>query len=328
MKTEKYDISGLICLWALAESGIGGVLHALKLPFTGIFVGGFAVLSICLIAWYSTDKKEILKALSIVLAVKLLASPHSPWQAYVAVAFQGLLGYILLHQRKNFAVRTFIFAILCMLESALQKIILAFLIFGTDFFDAIDKAAVNFALSLGMDLNASLVNWVFMVYTFLHLLTGLALGWWIPSLPSTIEGMAHPPKSSLPATRAIKAKKMPSWVGLTLVLIGGMALIYAFLPEGLRFNVLYLLVRVVLITLALTFLIGPLVKKLILKYLSRNQQSDTVVRDVLNRLPAYKNKLIEQYSFASQNYKGLAIIKVFILGMLVFSLKGDDVTAS
>lgn len=328
VKTKKYDISGLVCLWALAESGIGGVLHAFKLPFTGIFVGGFAILSIALIAWYSDDKKEILKALSIVLAVKLLASPHSPWQAYVAVAFQGLMGYLIFSHKKQFRFRTLVFAVICMLESALQKILLAFLIFGTAFFTALDKSALNVAQSLGLDLSTSLVTWVFAAYTLLHLATGIALGWWIPALPYAIDQIQETPQTDVVQAEPIPAKKPSTWIIWSLLFITAFGLIYFFMPEGMRFNLVTLLIRVIVITLALTFVIGPLLKMLILKYLSGNRKNNAVVENVLMRLPAFKAKMMQHYTFSRNNFKGFTALKIFILGMLVFSLKGEDAATS
>ena len=43
-------IQRLTALWAFAESGLGGMLHALQLPFTGLIVGGLSVIIITLIA--------------------------------------------------------------------------------------------------------------------------------------------------------------------------------------------------------------------------------------------------------------------------------------
>ncbi len=45
-------ITKLILLWAFSESALGGMLHALRIPLTGLFVGGSAVIFISLIAHY------------------------------------------------------------------------------------------------------------------------------------------------------------------------------------------------------------------------------------------------------------------------------------
>ena len=87
-------IQRLTALWAFTESGLGGIMHALQIPFTGLLVGGMAVIMICLIADISEfNYKQILKSAIIVLIVKAMVSPHTPFPAYIAVSFQALLGY-------------------------------------------------------------------------------------------------------------------------------------------------------------------------------------------------------------------------------------------
>ena len=38
------EVEILIALWALTEAALGGVLHALKIPLTGLFINSSAVL--------------------------------------------------------------------------------------------------------------------------------------------------------------------------------------------------------------------------------------------------------------------------------------------
>ena len=65
---NKIAIERLTALWALNECGLGGVMHAFKLPFTGILVGGVSVLLITLIALFATKiGPALIKALTIVL---------------------------------------------------------------------------------------------------------------------------------------------------------------------------------------------------------------------------------------------------------------------
>ncbi len=322
---HKYDTSGLIVLWALAESGIGGLLHALHLPFTGIFVGGFALISISLIAWYNDDPKAILKALSIVLAVKLLASPHSPWQAYVAVAFQGFMGYLLYLQKSHFKAKTITFAIICLLESAFQKWMIAVLIFGTDFFIAIDKSAINVADSLGFQLSTSLVLWVFVSYTFLHLLVGIFLGIWIPTLPKKIDNfIAISSKNEVQIIANEKRSKFNKWlIGLIFICIS-LICFHFFLPKNQPIDLAILLARVVVTTLLLTFVIGPIIKWVIYRVFVKNSPNEKGIAAVLSQLPAYKQKMVESYRLATQNYPKPEAYKIFLLGMLVFALRHDE----
>ena len=76
---NKIVVERLTALWALNECGLGGFMHAFGSPFTGIIVGGFSVLLITLIAKH-TDHiwSTLVKAISIVLLIKLSVSPHSP----------------------------------------------------------------------------------------------------------------------------------------------------------------------------------------------------------------------------------------------------------
>ncbi|MCX7875007.1 MAG: hypothetical protein N2321_02445, partial [Melioribacteraceae bacterium] len=52
------DNTKLTTLWAFTESTLGGILHALRIPFTGLFVGSASVFFISLIAQYSKNKNQ------------------------------------------------------------------------------------------------------------------------------------------------------------------------------------------------------------------------------------------------------------------------------
>ena len=42
----------LTALWVLCEAMLGGMIHGLKIPVSGLLVGSCAVVCICLLAWY------------------------------------------------------------------------------------------------------------------------------------------------------------------------------------------------------------------------------------------------------------------------------------
>jgi hypothetical protein len=112
----------ITALWAFSECALGGVMHALKIPFTGIIVGGFSVLSIGMLAHVSgRSAAAILRATLLVVLVKAVVSPHSPPTAYLAVGFQGLAGALILSRVRPFALAAYLFGFLAILESALQK---------------------------------------------------------------------------------------------------------------------------------------------------------------------------------------------------------------
>ena len=132
-------LTRLTALWALSESGLGGFMHALKIPFTGFFLGGFAIVIITLIAHHTHHKsKSILQATLLVILVKALVSPHSPPMAYIAVAFQGLSGLALFALIPNTRLAAALFGLIALMESAVQKFLVMTLIFGKSLWEALD----------------------------------------------------------------------------------------------------------------------------------------------------------------------------------------------
>ena len=170
-------IQRLTALWAFTESGLGGIMHALQIPFTGLVVGGMAVIIISLIAEISdNDYNQILKTVVIVLIVKAMVSPYTPFPAYIAVSFQALLGYFLF---KFFRVNFFsilLLSIVAMLESAIQKLLILTLFFGKSFWKAMDEMMAFIAKQFGLS-SANGSQWIIGVYLFLYVAGGFFIAW-------------------------------------------------------------------------------------------------------------------------------------------------------
>ncbi len=81
--TKNLPVERITAMWALSEAALGGILHAFKIPLTGLFVNGSAVIFIALIAYYAQKSGAILRATLIVLLVKGGVSPHTPINAYL-----------------------------------------------------------------------------------------------------------------------------------------------------------------------------------------------------------------------------------------------------
>ncbi|GAA4332084.1 hypothetical protein [Flaviaesturariibacter amylovorans] len=166
----------LTALWAFGESGLGGVMHALKVPFTGLLVGSFAVICISLIGRYSEGHyRRILHSLLLVLIIKAAVSPHSPPTAYLAVSFQALVGYLLFSLGGVRKPAIYTLAILALLESAVQKLLTLTLFFGRSFWQAADElvAYIGRELSVALPDGALLLTGI---YLGIYLLGGLACG--------------------------------------------------------------------------------------------------------------------------------------------------------
>ncbi len=174
---RRVAVQRLTALWAFAESGLGGMLHALQVPFTGLIVGGMAVLLITLIAFFAQQQyKTILHSLVIVLIVKAAVSPYTPFPAYIAVGFQALTGYLLFSLLQINLFSILLLAVIAMMESAIQKLLILTLFFGQSFWKAADGLSDFIAKQFGMSAyNGS--NWIISFYLLIYFIGGFCIGW-------------------------------------------------------------------------------------------------------------------------------------------------------
>ena len=167
----------LTALWAFTESGLGGIMHALQIPFTGLVVGGMAVIIISLIAEISAhNRKQVLKTALIVLIVKAMVSPHTPFPAYIAVSFQALLAYGIFRLLPINFFSILVLSTIAMLESAIQKLIILTLFFGKSFWKAMDEMIAYIAKQFGISAsNGS--QWIVATYLVIYLVGGMIIAW-------------------------------------------------------------------------------------------------------------------------------------------------------
>ncbi len=170
-------VQRLTALWAFTESGLGGIMHALQIPFTGLLVGGMAVIMICLIADISEyNYKQLLKSALIVLIVKAMVSPYTPFPAYIAVSFQALLGFGLFSLLGVNLISIILLSTITMLESAIQKLLILTLFFGESLWKAMDTMIGSLASQFG-----SIVSngsyWIVGIYLFIYLAGGFFIAW-------------------------------------------------------------------------------------------------------------------------------------------------------
>ena len=163
----------LVVLWILVEAFLGGIIHGLKIPVSGLFVGGAAMICIILIAYHFPEKGSVLKAMFLVAIFKGTLSPQSPVPAYLAVFFQGFLGEFLLRNKSWFGPSCFIFGVVTMLESALQRILVLVVLYGSDFWEAINVWLVK---TTGVAELSHFSIILASVYLIVHVLAGLIIG--------------------------------------------------------------------------------------------------------------------------------------------------------
>lgn len=318
----------LSALWAMAETALGGFLHALKIPLTGFLVGGFAVLIIGLLALTSNNPwKVILKATTLVLLMKAVASPHSPPMAYIAVAFQGIAGAICFSTLPKF-MASYVFCIIAMLESALQKLIITTLVFGMRFWNALDAFTADvlrfFHIQEGFSFSLAFV----ILFVGIYFIWGVFLGHWLKKLPEQI-AIRKSKYALLLGTpdrpeEVIKKKKKN---GILLFLF--MLICYGFLfmvtnkTEGLE-KAIYTVLRSLFVILFLYYIIGPILQWILNFWIAKNKDKhNDDLEQLIQFLPHFKLKVKPLYRHISINYKGLKKYKEFVLALFVMAIYED-----
>jgi hypothetical protein len=318
----------LTALWALAETALGGFLHALKIPLTGFLVGGFAVLIIGLLALTSNNAwKVIIKATTLVLLMKAVASPHSPPMAYIAVAFQGIAGAICFSQLPKF-IASYLFCIIAMLESALQKLIITTLVFGMRFWNALDiftKDVLRF-FHLHEDFSFSIA--LVVIFVGIYFIWGAILGHWLRKLPDQIASRKLEYSKLLGATDSpeeITKKKKKNGVVffMAIVICYGFLFMITNKADGLE-KAVYALLRSLFVVLFLYYIIGPVLQWILNHWLANNKDKHSVdLEQIIQFLPHFKLKMKPLYRHISMNNKGLKKYKEFVLALFVMAIYED-----
>ena len=321
----------LIALWVVCEAFAGGLMHAAKIPFTGMIVSSLAVTCIIFIAYFVPGSTAIIKATVTVAVFKLMLSPHSPPTAYIAVFFQGYLGHLLFNGRKHFALSAVLLAVLALVESALQRILVLLIIYGNTFWDAVDKYVQKIAG--GGDKNYSQIT--ALGYIAIHAVGGIIIGILAVRLVRKAERWkTHYPELIISDNEEqsigyeVKKKKKTLkplfiilWVLLLIMIIHAYIFPeYAVIPKN---DVLRIILRSVLILFSWYLILIPIIKKLIERKLASERVKQKLpLKEILDLLPRIKN-VFNQSMHLSAVERGLGRVKLFckILFVNILSAK-------
>jgi len=327
---NKIAIERLTALWALNECALGGLMHAFKLPLTGIIVGGISVLLITLIALYATNiRSTLLKALTIVLLVKAGISPYTPIAAYFAVSFQAFLAILLYSLFSVNKLTIVALSAITLLESALQKLVTLTIIFGNSLWKAIDVYSgwIGNQLSfLPFDLNSETL-----IYTFLgiYTLSGIAIGLVIIRTIKLIQRvnvseMDFELNTRFPEISAGKNNKKSISLFFILLVVVLIPILYYNDDAQAWQKAVYLIVRSVLILSVWYTLLGPFLIKLLNKLsLKKRKYYQTDLQDILNIFPFLKAIIF--YSWKDCNsFKGVNRLSQFLAKSIAYSLNFNN----
>lgn len=316
----------LIAVWALAEGFLGGILHGLHLPVTGLVVGSVSVCCLALLSRVATRRGDILKATLLVMLVKAMLSPHSPPMAYFAVFSQGLLAQLLFSGSRFYKLNCFLLAVLTQLQSAIQHLMVVVVVFGLDLWQALDQYLNKITGSLGLA-GFPFALYLAAGYVFLHLLAGIFVGWFASQLPAWLHQRAArlktpgfpavKPKPEMPAPELKKTgRKRLSvsflfiWLLLAAVFLQSyFGLGPAILPKA---KAAQIVIRSVLIVSIWYFVVSPFLMAYFHKWLSRRQGPlQTQLLAVQTLLPQIR-VLVQNSWTLSARFKGLARLRFFV----------------
>jgi hypothetical protein len=327
----------LTVLWALNESGLGGIMHAIKSPFTGILVGGIAIILITLIANFADKKiKTIIKATTIVLIVKAIVSPHSPLPAYFAVGFQGLAGALLFGFISSHRLAALILGIVGLSESALQKIITLTLIYGTSLWESIDLFFNYVLQAFGLSNQAGSFpgsDVLIALYLGLYLLAGILVGYLAGIIPRELT-KSNPHQDAVVTRQLMELNQslsslppasIPFWrrgfFKFGVVLTGIIIVFTTIDPElkGINRSV-YVMIRTFLVITAWYLVASPLLTRLMRVLLKKKQQRyANEVEQILVLLPRLRGVTIIMWKHAAPT-RLPGRLKHFLLSLIAYTL--------
>tara|TARA_B100000809_G_C15055450_1_gene500491 strand:+ start:248 stop:1255 length:1008 start_codon:yes stop_codon:yes gene_type:complete len=320
MKNNKSIIDKLTALWALNECGLGGFLHVFNTPFTGLIVGGISILLITLIAYYAENKwQAILKALLIVLIIKMAVSPYSPFGAYVAVSFQALFGAFLFSNFSWKGATLMVLGMVTFLESAVQKIFILTIVYGNGLWEAIDIYGAWVQKKMEFVSETSTTSVLIITYLLVYGICGLLAGVFIKSMITIISNKKEvdfyiePDTLDVDKTKSktsFKAKVIWVWL-ITVAIIVLAFIVFGGDLLGWKKGV-YIMLRSFLVLMFWYLIIGPLLLKVVRKYLTKKEsQYKEDITNAMDLFP-YFRQIISYTWKATKDLKGYTRFKYFM----------------
>jgi len=316
-------IKRLTAMWALSEAALGGLLHALKVPFTGLFVGGVSVIFISLIGYFSDDRTKILKSTIIVILIKAAISPHVPLTAHFSVLFQGLMGFLFLN-KSHIKISNYLLATITMLFSAFQKIFTLTVLMGQTLWQSIDVLGkyileyFSFSVtSLPIKIHFILILFYFAIHLIGAIIVGNTFNTIIQSINKNGYDYQIPNEYQIKlegsTEHRIKKHRFFKFSNLFLLFFASALLIVSYNISGMFSDIIIMFIRSLLITFLWYLIISPLaihvLNKFLLNHKNKNAEEFSLIID---SLPEMK-RIIHFAWQKSKSAKRISRIKYFLI---------------
>jgi len=332
LKTRS-PIQRLTAFWAFSEAGLGGVLHLTRLPFKGILIAGAATLFITLITQFSKIKGNILRSTVLVIVVKFLVSPYTPITAAIAVFAQGLLGELFFSSQRFRKILIPAFSIFIQFITAVQKILIVTILFGQNFWIAVDDLANSILNQFTKVERIEFSYLIIVIYIAVHVVAGLLVGLFILKLIKYLneaettggEKIIEFKPTEFSVTNAASKKlwfQKPSSLIILIFVLVVLGLSF-FLPDWTKSNfvdIILMIVRAIIIIALWYILLAPMLRKILSKLLSKHKTKRLEeIDDILQFFPMLKQIVIFSWN-NSKSYRGIKRIKTFIFRVILYAL--------
>ena len=319
----------LIALWVICEAMLGGIIHGFKLQISGLVIGGSAVVCISLIGHLLPFRGAILKATIVVAIFKMLLSPQSPFPAYIAVLFQGICGELIFSGRKNYKARCYLLAFLALIESAFQRILVMTILFGVDFWQAVNEFIIGLTHT---DPGTNYSLYFVLTYVALHFIAAFFIGRFASSIPkllsySTEELQSYMLPLNTTEISEINKPKKKSLSSLVLIWFGLIAIfVYTLIyPQGIFASVhasLKFIFRSAIILLTWYLIFAPILLHLLKSWLEKRKGTyKKEIEEVILLLPSAKILIRESWkkSGVKNGYSRLKLFWKYLIINTVFT---------
>ena len=348
LKTDTKSVSSdqvavwkITALWAFSEAALGGILHAFRIPMRGIFISGSAAIFISLIAYFSDRRGTIIKSTLLVILIKGIVSPHTPLTAYFAVFLQGILGETLFFKKGFFKLSALLMVILALLFSSIQKIILLTFVFGNTLWESIDQFASFVVNKFIAQVNVIDFKFSYLLvglYLGLHVLVGIFVGLFAGKLPFLIESVIQDDKLEITSfnekkSELVNKKKVnnkrwwqrPSGIIFIsfIVLVVILSYLYPEFGANKASEILFMVLRALLIVIIWYSLVAPLALKYLRKFLKKKENLYAVEISKIVDLFPHLQSLVSYCWEISSPEKGYRKIKSFFIYLISFILVMD-----
>jgi len=332
------DINRVIALWGFTEAALGGILHAVRFPFTGLFISCAAVTYIILIDYLTGSKIEILRATLIVILIKAMVNPYAQFAAYLAVALQGLMGYLFFSTIRFKRGASLLLGLCSLLFSALQKLIFLTLVFGMSFWKSIDLFAAFVLSQFPMFAKVNTISFSILlisIYTGIHVIAGIYVGIKAPGFPGWLRSKSESldktaiewnNDSELFLGKKTKSKRgwwrKKSGILFLIFTIGLLILSYIFpqLGKNIIYDIIFMLIRSILIMTVWFGILSPVAMRYFKRFVEKKSSKHALEIERITRLFP-KFRLAVNYCWRnSAQSSGLKRFKKFFSDSLVILL--------